>query len=51
MTVNGDLVEIYTGFVSDGMTAFLPLMGAVIGLFVAFAIANQVRFIIQKLVK
>mgnify|MGYP001559448811 CR=1 FL=1 len=48
MTVNGNLVEIYTTYVTNAMTAFLPLVGAVIGVFLAFAIANLVvRFIVK----
>jgi hypothetical protein len=49
MTVNGDLVGTYTTFVTHAMVAFLPLMGAIIGLFLAFAVANSVRFLIMKM--
>lgn len=48
LTVSGDLVTIYTVYVTGAMTAFLPLVGAVIGVFLAFAIANLVRHFIVK---
>jgi hypothetical protein len=51
MEVNGDLVEIYTVYVSGAMEAFLPLIGAVVGVFLAFAIANLVRHFIIKTAK
>jgi hypothetical protein len=31
------------------MSAFLPLVGAVIGVFIAFAIANLTRHLIMKM--
>lgn len=49
MTVNGDLVAEYKDFVTDAMGAFLPLIAIVIGIFLAFAIANQVQFLIKKM--
>lgn len=49
MTVNGNLVSQYTDFVTGAMVAFLPLMGSVIGVFVAFAIANLVRHLLMKM--
>ena len=49
MTVTGNLVVIYKGFVTSAMVAFLPLMGAVIGIFIAFAVANQLRYFIMKM--
>lgn len=51
MTVNGNLLNIYTDYVTGAMTAFLPLIGAVIGVFLAFAIANMVRNFIIKTAK
>jgi len=51
LTVDGDLVAAFTGFVSTAMNSFVPLLAAVIGLFLAFAIANQVRFSIGRMVK
>jgi len=49
MTVNGDLLEIYTQYVSGAMSAFMPLITATIGVFLAFAIANLVRHFIMKM--
>jgi len=51
LTVNGDLVALFTGFVGQAMNSFVPLLAAVIGLFLAFAIADRVRFSIGKMVK
>jgi hypothetical protein len=51
LTVNGDLVALFTGFVGQAMNSFVPLLTAVIGLFLAFAIADRVRFSIGKMVK
>jgi len=50
-TVNGDLVAQYAEFVGSAMTAFLPLLAAVIGVFVAFAIADRLRFFIGRIIK
>jgi len=49
MTVNGSLVAQYTDFVTASMVAFLPLLGSVIGIFLAFAIANQIRHLIMRM--
>jgi len=49
MTVNGDLVATYTDYVTQAMVAFLPLISAVIGVFLAFAIANQIRHLIMRM--
>lgn len=49
--VNGNLVDLFTGFVSQAMNAFLPLLAAVIGLFLAFAIFDRVRFTIGRMIK
>lgn len=51
ITANGDLVAAFTGFVSQAMNAFLPLLAAVIGLFLAFSIFDRVRFIIGRMLK
>ena len=51
MTVNGNLLTIYTTYVTGAMTAFLPLISAVIGIFLAFAVANLVRNFIIKTAK
>jgi len=49
MTVNGNLLATYTDFVTGAMSAFLPLIGAIIGVFIAFAIANLTRHLIMKM--
>ncbi len=51
MTVNGSLLTVYTSYVTGAMGAFLPLVSAVIGVFLAFAIANMVRNFIIKTAK
>lgn len=50
-TVNGSLVSEFTSFVANGFGAFLPLVTVVIGVFLAFAIADKVRFISYRAVK
>ena len=47
--INGDVTGQYIDFVTGAMTAFLPLMGVVIGTFLAFAIANMLRHMILKM--
>lgn len=49
MVVNGSLVTVFTTYVTSSMSAFLPLMGAVIGVFLCFAIANQLRHLIMRM--
>lgn len=49
MTVNGDLVTIYTSYVTGAVGAFLPLLIMVVSVFLAFAIANQLRHFILKM--
>jgi hypothetical protein len=49
MTVNGNLVSVYTDYVTSAMSAFLPLIASVIGIFLAFAIANQIRHLIMRM--
>lgn len=51
LTVNGDLVAAFTGFVGQSMNTFLPLLAAVLGLFLAFSIADRVRFIVGRMLK
>lgn len=48
ITVNGALVTVYTTYVTGAMNAFLPLLTMIIGVFLAFAIANHLVFIIKK---
>jgi len=49
MSINGDVLGAYKSYVTDATTALLPLVGMVIGLFLAFAIANMVRHLILKM--
>jgi hypothetical protein len=51
LTVNGDLVPLFATFVGQAMNSFLPLFAAVVGLFIAFAIAERIRFAIGKMIK
>ena len=51
LTVNGDLVALFANFVGVAMNSFIPLLASVIGLFVAFAIADRVRFIVGRMIK
>lgn len=41
----------YVNAVGQAFTAFLPLWSATVGLFLAFAVANMVRFLISRTVK
>jgi len=51
LTVNGDLVQLFAGFIGVAMNTFIPLLTAVIGLFLAFAIADRLRFNIGRMIK
>jgi len=51
LTVSSGLFESYQAFVSNAVVALLPLWGAVVGIFLAFAIANMLRFFILKVAK
>jgi mannose/fructose/N-acetylgalactosamine-specific phosphotransferase system component IIC len=51
LTVNGDLVTLFSGFVGSAFTAFTPLFSAIVGLFIAFAIADRLRFNIGRMIK
>jgi hypothetical protein len=44
-------VQAYQSYVSGAVEAFMPLLAAVIGIFIAFAIAVQLQFFIKKLIK
>lgn len=44
-------VENYVGAVGNAFTAFSPLWAATVGLFLAFAIANMIRFFLSRVVK
>ena len=49
LNVEANLFSEYQASVSSSIDAFLPLMGAVIGVFLAFAIANMLRHFILKM--
>jgi len=49
MNVNGDILSAYSNYVTDSVSAFIPLVATVIGIFLAFAIANMLRHLILKM--
>ena len=51
MTVNGDILATHIDYVTGAVSAFLPLIATVAGVFIAFAIINLLRFTIVKLIK
>jgi hypothetical protein len=51
INVETSFIENYVDAVAASMGAFLPLLSATIGIFLAFAVANSVRFFIQKTVR
>lgn len=51
MVVNGNILGEVVTFIQGTMGAFLPLLCAVIGLFLAFEIAEKLRFFVIKAVK
>jgi len=51
MTVNGDILGTHIDYVTSAVEAFLPLIAVIAGIFIAFAILNQIRFMIMKMVK
>jgi hypothetical protein len=51
VTIATTTVASYQSFVSGAITGFMPVIAAIIGIFVAFAIAGQLQFFIKKLVK
>lgn len=48
ITVEANFIDTYIEAVSTTFVAFLPLFGATVGIFLAFAIANMLRYFIQK---
>lgn len=50
ITINGDLVAQYGSLTSSVVQAFLPLLAAVIGVFLAFAIGKQLKGFIMRMV-
>ncbi len=51
MTIESDVLVEYKNFVTESFEAFIPIFSVVIGIFLAFAIANSARFLIQKMIK
>jgi hypothetical protein len=49
-TISGDLVAQYQAVLSSSVQAFLPLLAAVVGTFLAFAIARQMKGLIMRFV-
>jgi hypothetical protein len=41
----------YVEAITNAFTAFLPLWAATVGVFLAFAIANMIRFFISRIVR
>lgn len=50
ITIQGDLVAQFTTLLSSSVQAFLPLLASVIGVFLAFAIARQLKGFIMRMV-
>ena len=50
-TIEIGVVELYRDVVTEAVGAFLPLLAVTIGVFIAFAIANMLRFYILRMVK
>jgi hypothetical protein len=51
MEINGDLLSLAIEYQAGVIAALLPLIAAVIGTFLAFAIAHSLRFFIQRMLK
>lgn len=51
ITVEADFITTYVEAVTALVNAFLPLISATIGIFLAFGIANMLRFFIHKTIK
>lgn len=51
MTIDSELITNFVEYQVGVVTAFIPLFGAISGVFIAFAIAHSLRFFVQKLVK
>lgn len=49
LTINGDLLLTFKEFAGSAVVALLPLWGVIVGVFIAFAIANMVRHLILKM--
>lgn len=51
ITIETSVLNEYKDFVAGAIDALLPLFGVIVGIFLAFAIANSARFLIQRMVK
>lgn len=51
MNIDGDLLQLFVEYQSGAISALVPLIASVAGVFLAFAIAHSVRFFIQRSVK
>jgi hypothetical protein len=51
ITVETNVLVEFKDFVGDAFTAFMPLFATVVGIFIAFAVANSARFLIQRMIK
>ncbi len=51
INVSGDLVATFSTLLASSVQAFLPLLAAVIGVFLAFAIGRQLKAFILRMVK
>jgi hypothetical protein len=49
--IETNFLTTYTEEIGNAFTAFLPLWGATVGIFLAFAVANMIRFFISRSVK
>jgi hypothetical protein len=47
--VSENLIIEYKSFVAGALDSFWPLMAVIIGVFLAFAIANQTTWLIKKM--
>lgn len=51
LTIQASVLSEYKNFVAGAIDALLPLFGVIVGIFLAFAIANSARFLIMRMVK
>jgi len=51
MQVNGNLLEQHAEYVAGAVSAFLPLIAVIAGVFIAFAIVNMLRFVITRMIR
>lgn len=51
ITIDPNIIEQYTEFISGSVTALVPLIGITAGIFLAFAIFDQIVRVILKTAK